>query len=323
MSRKKVLIFRVFSENEKVIADEASGRERILLMYIVSCCSTVDYSAEYLASRGIRSLSFHYELDGVPYLDDFGKTVPFSEFYEAMRNGAETKTSQINISEYYDFFKGILEEGFDILHVAFSSGLSGSINSAQNAAAMLSEEFPERTIRIVDSVNASAGHGILADKAADFRDQGLSLSEAADRLEAEKMKAQAWFFTTTLKYFIRGGRISKAAGLIGETLGICPLLTIDSEGKLIPMEKIRTKKKVILAAVDKLAEYAENGTDFAGPCHVCHSDCLEDAQAVISLIESRFPNLVGKIQIHEVGTIIGSHTGPGTVGIFFWGKEKA
>ena len=292
-------------------------------MYIVSCCSTVDYSAEYLASRGIRCLSFHYELDGVPYLDDFGASIPFSDFYEAMRNGAETRTSQINISEYYDFFKGILTEGFDILHVAFSSGLSGSINSAQNAATMLSEEFPERTIRIVDSVNASAGHGILADMAADYRDQGLTLDEAAERLEADRMKIQAWFFTSTLKYFIRGGRISKAAGLIGETLGICPLLTINSEGKLVPMEKIRTKKKVMLAAVEKLAELAENGTDFSGPCHICHSDCLEDAKTVLSMIEARFPNLVGKIQIHEVGTIIGSHTGPGTIGIFFVGKEKA
>lgn len=291
-------------------------------MYIISCCSTVDFSDEYLRSRGIRCLSFHYELNGVPYLDDFGKTVPFSEFYEAIRNGADTKTSQINISEYYDYFKGIFEEGYDILHVAFSSGLSGSINSAKNAADMLADEFPERKIRIVDSVNASAGHGILADKAADFLAEGLSLDEAADRLEAEKYHAQAWFFTTTLKYFIRGGRVSKAAGLIGETLGICPLLTINSEGKLIPMEKIRTKKKVALAVVDKLVELAESGTDFAGPCHICHSDCLEDAEAVISLIESRFPNLVGKIQLHEVGTIIGSHTGPGTVGLFFWGKEK-
>ncbi len=292
-------------------------------MYLISCCSTVDFSAEHLASRGIRCISFHYELDGVAYADDFGKTVPSADFYEAMRNGADTKTSQININEYYDYFKGMLSEGYDVLHVAFSSGLSGSINSAQNAAAMLKDEFPERTICIVDSVNASAGHGLLVDIAADLKAEGLSLPEAAKRLEAEVLHAQAWFFTTTLKYFIRGGRISKAAGLIGETLGICPLLTINSEGKLVPMEKIRTKKKVELALVDKFAEFADSGTDYDGPCHICHSDCIEDAQAVIAMIEARFPKLRGKVQLHEVGTIIGSHTGPGTVGLFFHGKEKA
>ncbi|MBO4697006.1 MAG: DegV family protein [Lachnospiraceae bacterium] len=291
-------------------------------MYIVTCCSTVDLSEEHLKERNIRCLPFHYELDGTSYLDDFGKTVPLADFYEAMRNGAETRTSQINITEYYDFFKGIFEEGYDILHIAFSSGLSGSINSANNAAAMLADEYPDRKIRIVDSVNASAGHGLVVDYAADLLAEGLSLDDAADLVEARKLHAQGWFFTTTLKYLVRGGRVSKTAGLIGDTLGICPLLNINMEGHLIPREKIRTKKKVMAALVSRMLQVAEGGADYAGPCHICHSDCIDDADAVIALIEENFPNLRGKIELHEVGTIIGSHTGPGTIGAFFWGTEN-
>ena len=291
-------------------------------MYLVTCCSTVDLSAEHLQERGVRCLSFQYELNGVSYADDFGKTIPLDDFYEAMRNGAETHTSQININDYYNFFKDIFEEGFDILHIAFSSGLSGSINSAHNAAAMLSDEYPDRKLVIIDSLNASAGHGLLVDYAADLRDSGMSLSDAAEKLEERRMHAQGWFFTTTLKYLIRGGRVNKAAGLIGETLGICPLLYIDAEGHLIPKEKVRTKKKVMTALVDRMLAIAENGAAYDGVCHICHSDCLADAEAVIALIEERFPKLAGKIQVHEVGTIIGSHTGPGTIGAFFWGSRK-
>ncbi len=291
-------------------------------MYLVTCCSTVDLSEEHLRERGIRCLPFHYELDGTSYLDDFGKTVPLDRFYDAMRNGAETKTSQININEYLEFFKGILDEGYDILHIAFSSGLSGSINSANNAAAMLLEDYPDRKIVIVDSLSASAGHGIVVDYAADMLAEGLSLEEAAARVEARKLHAHGWFFTTTLKYLVRGGRVSKAAGLIGDTLGICPLLNINSEGHLIPREKIRTKKKVMAALISRMLQVAEGGADYDGPCHICHSDCIEDANAVIALIEENFPNLRGKVQLHEVGAIIGSHTGPGTIGAFFWGQEN-
>ena len=301
---------------------EGETEKEIPNMYIVTCCSTVDLSEEYLRSRGIRCLPFHYDLGGTTYLDDFGKTIPLTEFYDAMRNGAETRTSQINIDEYYHFFKGIFEEGYDILHIAFSSGLSGSINSANNARAMLEEEFPDRKLIIIDSLSASAGHGLVADYAADLLAEGVSLEDAAARVEERRKHANGWFFTTTLKYLVRGGRVSKAAGLIGDTLGICPLLNINSEGHLIPREKIRTKKKVMAALVSRMLQVAEGGADYVGPCHLCHSDCLDDANAVIALIEEKFPNLRGKVELHEVGTIIGSHTGPGTIGAFFWGAEN-
>ena len=291
-------------------------------MYIITCCTSVDLEESWLKENGVRYIPFHYEMDGVSHVDDLGRTIPYAEFYEAIRNGSVSHTSQINIMEYYSFFKDIFDEGYDILHVAFSSGLSGSLNSAQNAAAMLAEEYPDRVLKIVDSVNASAGHGILVEWAVEHRDAGMSLEENATLLDSERMNIQAWFFTTTLKYLIRGGRVSKAAGLIGETLGICPLLMIDAEGKLIPMEKVRTKKKVALALLDKMLSVTENGADYSGPCHICHSDCLEDAQMMIALIESRFPNLMGQIKLHEVGTIIGSHTGPGTIGVFFRGVRK-
>ncbi len=291
-------------------------------MYVITCCTSVDLEESYLVENGVRYIPFHFELDGVPHVDDLGRTLPYSELYEAIRNGAVSHTSQINIMEYYSFFKSIFEEGYDVLHITLSGGLSGSVNSAQNAAAMLADEFPERVLKIVDSVNASSGHGILVEWAVEHKNAGMSIEENATLLESERMNIQAWFFTTTLKYLIRGGRVSKAAGLIGETLGICPLLMIDAEGKLIPMEKVRTKKKVALALLDRMLSVTENGADYSGPCHVCHSDCKEDADTMIALIESRFPNLIGKIKLHEVGTIIGSHTGPGTIGVFFRGVRK-
>jgi DegV family protein with EDD domain len=160
------------------------------------------------------------------------------------------------------------------------------------------------------------------DRLADLRDEGKSMEEIYDWAIAHRLYLQHWFFSTDLTFYIKGGRISKAAGLIGGVLNICPLLNVDNNGKLIPRFKIRTKKKVIRTIVDKMEEYAENGLDYSGKCYISQSDCYEDARQVADLIEARFPKLNGKVEINSVGTTIGSHTGPGTVALFFWGSER-
>ena len=290
--------------------------------YILSCCSTADLTKEHFERRNLSYVCFHYAIDGVEYVDDLGVTIPFDVFYDRIAKGADTRTSQINISEYVAYFSEFLEKGLDIVHVCLSSGISGTINSARNAALIVKERYPERNVYIVDSLAAASGYGLLMDAAADQRDAGLSAEELVNWLEENKLKLHHWFFSTDLSTFVRGGRISKTSAVFGGILEICPLLNVDVNGHLTARSKVRTKKKVIQEIVKRMEACAENGLDYSGKCYISHSACLEDCQAVVALIEERFPKLDGKVQIFNVGTTIGAHTGPGTVALFFWGDER-
>lgn len=290
--------------------------------FVISCCSTADLSEEHFKERNISYICFHFELDGKEYPDDLGKSIPFDEFYQAMQDGAETKTSQINVEEFEQYFEPFLQEGYDILHVTLSSGITGVVNSANLARDFLAERYPERKIYIVDSLGASSGYGLLMDRLADLRDEGKTIDEIYEWALAHRLNLHHWFFSTDLTFYIKGGRISKTAGFVGGMLNICPLLNMDSQGRLIPRYKIRTKKKVIRTIVDKMEECVQDGTGYSGKCYMSHSACYEDARAVADLVEERFPNLDGKVEINDIGTTIGSHTGPGTVALFFWGEER-
>lgn len=290
--------------------------------YIISCCSTADLSEKHFLERDIHYICFHYELDGVSYPDDLGKTMNLADFYKAMSEGADTKTSQINADEYEKYFEGFLKQGKDLLHVTLSSGISGTINSALIAADNLKEKYPDRKIYIIDSLAASSGYGLLMDKVADLKDAGMGIDELKNWIEDNKLRVNHWFFTTDLTFFIKGGRVSKVSGFVGNLLNICPLLNVDYQGKLIPREKIRTKKKVIAETVNKMILNADNGTDYSDKCYISMSACIEDAQAVAKLVEEKFPKLNGKVVINNIGTTIGSHTGPGTVALFFWGEKR-
>lgn len=290
--------------------------------YIISCCSTADLTKEHFEERDIHYICFHFELDGKQYTDDLGQSIPFDEFYRRMQEGASTKTSQINMEEFREYFEPFLKEGKDILHVTLSSGISGVFNSAKLAAGELMEQYPERKICVVDSLGASSGYGLMMDKMADLRDEGKTFDEACLWLEENKLKLHHWFFSTDLTFYIRGGRISKTAGTVGMVLNICPLLNMDNEGRLIPRQKIRTKKKVIQEIANKMKEHAQGGEDYSGKCYISQSACYEDARKVADLVEEAFPKLCGKVVINDIGTTIGSHTGPGTVALFFWGDER-
>ena len=290
--------------------------------YVLSCCSTADLTHEHFESRDIHYICFHYFLDDKEYPDDLGQSVPFDQFYEAMSKGADTRTAQVSIGEYVDYFTPFLEQGKDIVHVSLSSGLSGTVNAARNAALIVKERFPERNVYVVDSLGASSGYGLLMDRAADKRDEGLSAAELANWVEENRLKVHHWFFSTDLSFYVKGGRVSKTAAFFGGMLDICPLLNMDNLGRLIPRYKIRTKKKVIKTIVDKMEECARDGLDYDGKCYICNSACYEDARQVADLVEARFPKLNGKVEIYDIGTTIGSHTGPGTVALFFWGSER-
>lgn len=301
----------------------SDGKEVMLMsQYVISCCSTADLTKEHFEERDISYICFHFELDGTPYMDDLGESIPFDEFYQKMADGAETKTSQVNADEFEEYFEQFLKEGKDILHVCLSSGISGVINSAMIAKEELEEKYPNRRIYIVDSLGASSGYGLLMDKLADLKDQGKEIEEVYQWAEEHKLEVHHWFFSTDLTFFIKGGRISKTAGFVGGILGICPLLNMGEEGTLVPRQKIRTKRKVIRAIVDQMEANACDGLEYSGKCYISQSACEEDAKAVADLVEKRFPNLDGKVEINHIGTTIGSHTGPGTVALFFWGKSR-
>ena len=290
--------------------------------FVLCCDSTADLSKEHFERRDIHYVCFHFFLDGKEYFDDLGQSVPFDQFYQAMADGAETSTSQVNVDEYINFWKPMLEEGKDVLHLCLSSGISGTINSAVNAARILEEDYPDRKIYVVDSLGASSGYGLIMETLADKRDEGMDLEELHTWVEEHKLNMHHWFFSTDLTFFVKGGRISKASGWFGGMLNICPLMNMDNEGHLVPRFKIPGKKKVVREIVKKMGEFADGGYEYAGKCFISNAGCYDDARAVADIIEEQFPNLNGKVVINSVGTTIGSHTGPGTVALFFWGSKR-
>jgi DegV family protein with EDD domain len=290
--------------------------------YVLSCCSTADMPLEYFQRRNIPFLCFHFNMDGKEYPDDLGQSMAFDEFYNRIAAGALPTTSQVNVAQFIEFFETYLAEGKDILHISFSSGLSGTYNSALMAREQLLQKYLNRKIIIIDSLAASSGYGLLVDMAADLRDAGKSIDEVQAWAEENKLNVHHWFFSTDLTHYKRGGRISAASATMGALLNICPLMNMNHEGKLIPREKIRGKKHVISAIVQRMEEHAQDGMNYSGKCFISNSACYEDARMVADLVEQKFPKLNGKVMINSVGTVIGSHTGPGTVALFFLGDKR-
>lgn len=291
-------------------------------MFTLSCCSTVDLTNEQMAARNISYIAMHYQLDGENLRDDMGKSMPMDDFYRKMAAGADTATSQINITEFLEYFSRLLEQGQDVLHVCLSSGISGTYQSAVNAALIARDRYPDRKLYVVDSLGASSGYGLIMETLADKRDAGMDIDALYEWIEQNKLRLHHWFFSTDLTFYVKGGRVSKTAGFFGGMLGICPLLNMDNLGRLIPRAKIRSKKRVIAEIVRRMEENADNGTAYDGKCYICQSYCREDAEAVKAMVEERFPALKGRVCIYSIGPTIGSHTGPGTVALFFWGSER-
>ena len=290
--------------------------------FVLTCCSTVDLTNDYMKERNIPYVSFHAQVGEDTYADDMGQSISQKELFQRMIDGEDAKTSQVTVQEYLDFFKKFLDEGKDILHIALSSGISGTYNSACVAAEELRDEYPDRKLYVVDSLAASAGFGLIIDTLADMRDEGATMDELYGWIEDNKKKMHHWYFTTDLTFLIKGGRVSKTSGFVGNLLGICPLLNVDYEGKLAAREKIRGKKKVIKRTLEVMLEHVQDGKDYSGKCFISQADCYDDARALADLIEEALPKLNGGVQITEIGATIGCHTGPGTVALFFWGDER-
>lgn len=290
--------------------------------YVLSCCSTCDMSPEWHARRDILCVFFNYELDGIPCKDDYGATHAPADLYGRMLAGAEAKTSQVSVGEYLEAWRPVLEGGRDVLHVTLSSGISGTYYSACTAREALEREFPGRTVIVVDSLAASSGYGLLVDRMADLRDSGMGLRDLAAWAETHKLEVQHWFFSTDLTFFIRGGRISKAAGFFGGLLHICPVMDVEPDGSLAVKETIRSKHKATLRVAQIMQLLARDGADYDGKVFVSNSECLPDAMVLAQQIEGTFAKMDGSVEHFPIGATIGTHTGPGTVALFYWGKPR-
>ena len=290
--------------------------------FALSCCSTVDLPRETLLSRGVSFLPFHFTLDGKEYADDLGASLSYPDFYRALSAGASVSTSQPNPSEFLAHFEPILQKGQNVLHLSLSSGLSGAYRSALSAKAELEAKYPGQKVECIDSLGASSGSGLLLLLAADRRDQGASLNETKDFLLRTRLRVHHWFFSTDLSWYVRGGRLSRREAVIGTALGIVPLLKMDPEGHLVPVRKYHGTRRAIREIVQRMVRYAQDGPRCTGPCFLSQSGCPDLAEEVKKEIERRFPALDQPIQIFSVGTTIGSHTGPGTVALYFVGAEE-
>lgn len=290
--------------------------------YVLSCCSTADMPMAYFEKRNIPFVCFHYIMDGKVYPDDLGQTMSFETFYGRIAAGAMPTTSQVNVAEFNAFFEPLLQKGLDILHVTLSSGLSGVHSSACVSAEEMMAKYPGRKVVIVDSLGASSGYGLLIDMAADLRDSGASMDEVRAWLEDNKLSIHHWFFSTDLSHYKRGGRISTGAAIAGTILGICPLLNMSFDGKLISRKKVRGKARVIDEIVNQMQSHALGGAAYSGKCFISNSACYQDARRVADKVEATFSNLAAPVMINSVGTVIGSHTGPGTVALFFVGDKR-
>lgn len=279
-------------------------------------------TAEHLKSLGVEFAKYHYIIDGVDYKDDLFVSSSPESFYGAIAAGALPTTSQVTPEELLELWSPILAQGHDILHIEFSSGLSGGYASALSAQEEVKKHYPARKVMVVDSLCASSGYGLLVDKAVELKAGGMGLEELAAWLEENKLRLRHWFFSTNLQHFKRGGRISGPAATIGSLLKICPVMDVNCRGKLIIRKKVTGKKKAIKEMFEQMTAQAEGGAGYDGKCFISHSDVIADARELADLIHAGFPKLNGSVEIDNIGTVIGSHTGPGTVALFFFSSTK-
>ena len=285
--------------------------------YIIFTDSSCDLSAEMLKERGVYcvSLSLRCEGEEKEYHND---EMPIKSFYDKMRSGAVAKTSAVNSESFAVEFEKLLKEGKDILYIGFSSGLSTTYNSARLASQQLKDKYPDRKIIVVDTLAASAGIALLIDMVIDKKKAGATIEEAAEYAEALKLKICHWFTVDDLVYLKRGGRISPTAAFFGNMLGIKPVLHVDDEGHLMPVSKVRGRKVSVMTLAEKYGEFCDD--EDKKIVYISHADCLDEAKELSKIIEEKYGAQTELIT--NVGPVIGAHAGPGTIALFFVGKER-
>lgn len=287
--------------------------------YVILTDSSADLTAELVAELGVEVIPLSFTMEDKTYYNfPDNRDIDPADFYNRLRNGAMATTSAVNVATYTDTIEPMLKEGKDVLVLAFSSGLSATCRSAQIAAEELMEQYPDRKVYVVDTLCASLGQGLLVWYAANLKKEGKTIEEVRDWTEEHKLNLCHWFTVDDLMFLKRGGRISAATAVLGTMLSIKPVMHVDNEGHLIKVGTARGRNASLKALVDHMVQTAQDpGKQVV---FISHGDCLADAQKVADDVKSRFG--VETVIINYVGPVIGAHSGPGTVALFFMGSER-
>lgn len=288
-------------------------------MFILSCESTTDLTLKHFSKRNIPVLPYSYTVDGVEYVDDMREGNGLAIFYNQLASNKRPTTSLINMENYTAFFREILEQG-DLLHIAFSSGLSHSASNAILAAEALKQEFPDRKIYVVDSLCGCVGYGLFVDTIADLRDQGKSIEELYDWAMNNRLRVHHQFFSTTLTYFRRSGRISGPAALLGNLLKLCPIMHLTDEGRIVAYTKAMSESKAMSKTLAEIEALIEDGHEYSGKLWLSHSDYICSANKMMAELKKIYPK--ADIRIFDIGPVVASHCGPGTLAIYFFGNAN-
>ncbi|RHF96416.1 DegV family protein [Roseburia sp. AM23-20] len=287
--------------------------------FVIVTDTTTDLPRDYVEKHHLYMMSLPYTLEGTSYT--WEKPMPVKDFYDKMRAGSLPTTSQANPEEAALLYESILKDNdVDILHIAFSSGLSGSFNSCRIAAADVCEKYPDHRIVVVDSLAATLGQGLLVYKAVQLNEAGKSLDEVAAWVEENKYHLVHNFTVDDLFHLHRGGRLSKTAAIVGTMINLKPVLHVDDEGHLVMLSKVRGRKKSLIGLVDCMEKQLGDWKDKNDIIFISHGDCPEDAQFVADLIKERFG--YENFMIDYIGATIGAHSGPGTVALFYLGDHR-
>ena len=286
--------------------------------YVIFTDSACDIPADLLAAWGVRSVNLTFRFTDEQDREYADSDIPSHDFYERMRAGGVAKTSAINTETFRAAFEQELAAGHDLLYIGFSSGLSTTYNSGRVAAEELSAQYPERTVVTIDSLAASAGFGLLIALAAKKRDEGADIHTVADYVRELLPNLCHWFTVDNLVYLKRGGRVSPTVAFVGNLLGIKPILHVDDEGHLINITKVRGRRASVMALAQKYGELLQSPDN--NVAFISHGDCLEDANLLKDTLEKQYGARVELIT--PVGTVIGAHSGPGTLALFFIGKNR-
>ncbi|HIR00203.1 MAG TPA: DegV family protein [Candidatus Scybalocola faecavium] len=286
--------------------------------FIITTDGNSDLTEDYAREHDIRLIPLYYNLDGKLYGGD--DVLSPEAFYAKMREGKMPTTMAVNPQVVEKTFRSVIEDGYDILHIAFSSALSGSYNVTAMVGQQLCEELPDTKIIVIDSLSASLGQGLLIHKANQLRDQGATLEETAQWVEDHKLHMCHQFTVDNLFHLFRGGRVSRTTAVLGTLAQIKPVLHVDDEGRLVAVGKVRGRKKSLNALVDKMEETIGSYRDKNDIIFISHGDCIDDARYVADRVKERFG--IDQFYIDMVNPTIGAHSGPGTVALFYLGDRR-
>lgn len=287
--------------------------------YVIATDSTTDMGPKYYEENKVAYIGMHYTMDGTEYIQYSESDIAVKDFYAKVREGSLPKTSQVAYEDLTNLFQSIIDEDKDVFYLCFSSALSGSYQTALLVAKDMSEKYPERKIVVVDSVSASGGEGLLLNLCVTKRDKGATIDELTDYAENIKHNVVHLFTVDDLNHLHRGGRVSKLSAVVGGMLGIKPILYVSDTGHLLPYAKVRGRRQSLEAMAKQMKEKYTPGQN--EEIYICDGDSRADAEYLGNLIMKIMPD-VKKVRYDNVGAVIGTHSGPGTVALFFVGKDR-